>query len=678
MAPFLSKPFILLYWQNSKWFVHEEAISILANLSTGKPLRVIAVAGPLRSGKSFIMNRLAGKSDGFEIGPSVVGCTRGIWGWMAQEDLLLIDTEGMYDPDRQDKQLDLQLFVAAVLLSSLLVYNTKGVIDEKAIEQLNFVSQLSKKIIVSKSITRVNDVYDKMKDIFPKLVWLLRDFHFDLSDYDHDSDKYLMNSLRDIEDRTDPLNIVRRAILDFFPTHHCLTMSSPLLDSEMLQRIDQIPFDRLDGTFQMTCNAAMDRILKLVPPKRILNPTLSVNDPTSFIHITPKTFLDYAQNIVDAFNTNGIPNVEDLWTAASRRACDGAYEAGMMAFDKYVSTMFDSSGFADDTVVHDIRFSFGRCRLPVVDEANFDTQLSCATREAYEVFVPLALGPLLQEAKDKMDAYLRDATSRARLVNYDRSKKCCTLAIDAIIKKMSSNQVYTSFDEFAKSMAEMLSSYEVVTKGKGEAHLDVLADHVQRIDDLREIQRKHFEVDQAQRDRDAAERRLFDEMQAADVKHRELAAEVNRAREEAERQILLFERESATLRCRLASMESDFELRDKIHEETILHLRETNQKDLERMEVDLRRQNNEQVSRLRGEYEARERLMKQESTRQSDAVNALEAQIQNLKAEHERNLHEIHNAAIANHPNSDASGNSRGESFFFDVMGAVVCKFLFF
>ena len=41
-------------------------------------LAVISVIGPYRTGKSFLLNRFAGKQKGFEIGNSTNACTKGM------------------------------------------------------------------------------------------------------------------------------------------------------------------------------------------------------------------------------------------------------------------------------------------------------------------------------------------------------------------------------------------------------------------------------------------------------------------------------------------------------------------------------------------------------------------------------------------------------------------------
>ena len=60
---------------NGRCKVEEYAASILQQI-TGK-IAVVGVAGLYRTGKSFLMNRLLGLQDGFEIGPTVNPCTKG-------------------------------------------------------------------------------------------------------------------------------------------------------------------------------------------------------------------------------------------------------------------------------------------------------------------------------------------------------------------------------------------------------------------------------------------------------------------------------------------------------------------------------------------------------------------------------------------------------------------------
>lgn len=58
----MTAPICLVENQKNLLMVNPEALKILGNIS--QPVVVVAIAGPYRTGKSYLMNRLAGQSRG--------------------------------------------------------------------------------------------------------------------------------------------------------------------------------------------------------------------------------------------------------------------------------------------------------------------------------------------------------------------------------------------------------------------------------------------------------------------------------------------------------------------------------------------------------------------------------------------------------------------------------------
>lgn len=62
---------------------------------------MLCIAGPQRTGKSFLANRFLNKMEGFAIGPTTNPCTKGIWIWSKPvrlnetTDMIILDTEGL-------------------------------------------------------------------------------------------------------------------------------------------------------------------------------------------------------------------------------------------------------------------------------------------------------------------------------------------------------------------------------------------------------------------------------------------------------------------------------------------------------------------------------------------------------------------------------------------------------
>jgi septin family protein len=113
----------------------------------GDKIGVVAVCGKYRTGKSYLMNKLflqhsEEKDRGFTVGPTVNACTKGLWIWREvfykQDDeekqmpIVVIDTEGLGAFDEEQNH-DTKIFLLALLLCSLLIYNSVGPIDENAL-----------------------------------------------------------------------------------------------------------------------------------------------------------------------------------------------------------------------------------------------------------------------------------------------------------------------------------------------------------------------------------------------------------------------------------------------------------------------------------------------------------------------------------------------------------------
>ena len=84
------------------------------------------------------------------------------------------DTEGSASLNR-DANIDGKIFTLATLISSYLIFNSVGAIDEKSINELNMVTQLSKNVILEDNADLRNNE-ENLYRFMPKFLWLLRDF----------------------------------------------------------------------------------------------------------------------------------------------------------------------------------------------------------------------------------------------------------------------------------------------------------------------------------------------------------------------------------------------------------------------------------------------------------------------------------------------------------------------
>ena len=97
-----------------------------------KPVAVLTICGPYRTGKSYYLSRFLGDKPIFESSDKVVACTKGMMmSTMILEceefAIVLLDTEGTDSIRENPEETAVTNFIIlSSLLSSVLVYNTQG------------------------------------------------------------------------------------------------------------------------------------------------------------------------------------------------------------------------------------------------------------------------------------------------------------------------------------------------------------------------------------------------------------------------------------------------------------------------------------------------------------------------------------------------------------------------
>ncbi|XP_069863597.1 guanylate-binding protein 7-like [Dipodomys merriami] len=183
--------------------VNPKAVKVLEAIT--QPVVVVAIVGMYHTGKSYLMNRLAGHNQVFQLGSTVRPQTKGIWMWCVTHPrkpnftLVLLDTEGLGDVEKGDSKNDSWIFTLSILLSSTFVYNSMGTINQQALEQLHYVTELTE-LIRAKSTKKSDEMddSDEFVSFFPDFVWVVRDFILELKldDQPITEDEYLENALK--------------------------------------------------------------------------------------------------------------------------------------------------------------------------------------------------------------------------------------------------------------------------------------------------------------------------------------------------------------------------------------------------------------------------------------------------------------------------------------------------
>ncbi|KAM9109272.1 guanylate-binding protein 7-like isoform 1-T2 [Megaptera novaeangliae] len=340
-------PICLVENQNNQLTVNPKALKILDQIS--QPVVVVAIAGLYRTGKSFLMNRLAGQNHGFRLGSTVRSETKGIWMWCVphpskeSHTLVLLDTEGLGDVEKGDSRNDSWIFALAVLLSSIFVYNSMNTINHQALEQLHYVTELTELIRTTSSASSDEVQHSaEFVSFFPDFVWAVRDFmlELELDGYPITEDEYLENALKLIPGKNPKIrnsNMPRECIRKFFPKRKCFVFDRPTSDKKLLLHIEEVPDNQLDENFQKQSKNFCSYIFTHAKSKTL----------REGITVTGGRLGTLVVAYIDAINSGGVPCLENAVITLAERENSAAVQK---AADHYSEQMAQRLRLPTDTL----------------------------------------------------------------------------------------------------------------------------------------------------------------------------------------------------------------------------------------------------------------------------------------------------------------------------------------
>nr|XP_032835708.1 guanylate-binding protein 1-like [Petromyzon marinus] len=221
-------------------------------------------------------------SSGFSLGKTVQSHTKGIWVWPVRHPrderkcLLLLDTEGLGDVEKANGEHDIWLFVMAVLLSNILVYNTVGTLDHSGLEQLQYVKDVAQ--YVKATVETHKDNPKDLNKYFPSLIVCVRDFTLtlELNGYPCTADDYMEHCFRirkpetqrGQEEANKTFNKQRDIMCHYFKKRKCFTFPMPV-NPEDLSKLETIPDKDLKPGFIKVANEFTSHIHQEVKYKNI-------------------------------------------------------------------------------------------------------------------------------------------------------------------------------------------------------------------------------------------------------------------------------------------------------------------------------------------------------------------------------------------------------------------------
>ncbi|KAK9747695.1 hypothetical protein RND81_02G009400 [Saponaria officinalis] len=266
------------------------------------PIAAVAVIGPYRSGKSFLLNQLLSLScdEGFGVGHMRDTKTKGIWVWGTpvevtvggvKTSVLYLDTEG-FESIGKSNVYDDRIFALATVMSSVLIYNLPETVREADISRLSFAVELAE------------EFYGRVKgqDVAfnpAKLLWLIqRDFlqGKSVQEMVNEALRRVPNSNddRDLEQ----VNQIRDSLAIMGDNSTAFSLPQPHLQRTKLCEMND---SDLDPGYVRKREQLKDVVASLVRPKIVQGKMLN-----------GKEFVSFLEKIIEALNKGEIPSTGSL------------------------------------------------------------------------------------------------------------------------------------------------------------------------------------------------------------------------------------------------------------------------------------------------------------------------------------------------------------------------------
>nr|XP_016513869.1 PREDICTED: guanylate-binding protein 4-like isoform X2 [Nicotiana tabacum] len=285
---------------HTKLRLSREGLEAIEKITT--PIAAVAVIGPYRSGKSFLLNQLLSFScnEGFGVGHMRDTKTKGIWVWGnpieldingVKTSVFYLDTEG-FESIGKSNVYDDRIFALATVLSSVLIYNLPETIREADISRLSFAHELAE------------EFYGRVKgqDIAfepAKLLWLIQhDFLQGKSVQEMVNEALRRVPNSDGDRNIDKVNQIRDSLAVMGDNSTAFSLPQPHLQRTKLCDMNDA---ELDPDYVKKREHLKEVVASIIRPKIVQGKSLN-----------GKEFVSFLEQILDALNKGEISSTGSL------------------------------------------------------------------------------------------------------------------------------------------------------------------------------------------------------------------------------------------------------------------------------------------------------------------------------------------------------------------------------
>ncbi|XP_071849736.1 uncharacterized protein [Apostichopus japonicus] len=270
---------------------------------------VLCIAGPARSGKSFFASQLL-EDVNFDVGHGAGSHTAGIWIGVGEKPVsfrsgkarvVILDAEGLggvnTDSSNTDAKWEHKIFSLCVLLSSYVIYNSKGSPNNDELDKLGFIAEFSRSIFRErqKDVHKLQTPSEGLGQFGPDFLWLFRDNLYtpDLNGKPCDWTEFVKKALLDPKPNETERNHIRKSITSTFRTIQAADLPPPTTDSRAVKKLlAVVNKDKISQDFFPRIKEVVQNMLSSVQVKTIKGSKL-----------TGSLLIDMLLHVVDIVNS---------------------------------------------------------------------------------------------------------------------------------------------------------------------------------------------------------------------------------------------------------------------------------------------------------------------------------------------------------------------------------------
>eukprot|EP01013_Petalomonas_cantuscygni_P026443 TRINITY_DN487_c0_g2_i1.p1 TRINITY_DN487_c0_g2~~TRINITY_DN487_c0_g2_i1.p1 ORF type:complete len:697 (+),score=125.32 TRINITY_DN487_c0_g2_i1:242-2332(+) len=378
--------------EDGRWFLQSDGVAKVREV-TG-PLSVVGIIGDSRKGKSYLMSRVAGHQDIFPLGHTYHACTHGVWAAILQPaggdgmTVLALDFEGL-DALEGTHAADSALWMFALLVTSVLVYNIQTVVDRNTLQRLAVMARLASKSKLMLDASTAITAETCAAHLFPTLVFCIRDAHLEPRPGEvADSAAQLMVMIDDLARRparrtarggaSSVENAEAVMILHRWFTRDLVSISHP---GDALPRIESKAYETLPQAFRSAMDKAVARIRRWASesPKTMWDAAAGCA-----VACDGLGWVQYVTAVVDVVNNDSSFVIETVVQSVSRRACASATAVAWQTYDRHMRSATEAQILPTEGLAKAHAAAFG-VAVAAFHRAAATAAMSCRTEAQVEM-----------------------------------------------------------------------------------------------------------------------------------------------------------------------------------------------------------------------------------------------------------------------------------------------------